>query len=239
MKFSILAATILALFLTLDVTDTFAAKKIPSSNRITSDEPRTQIDYVRTNIVLLRKSMPKPTPHPIPLQDGSQDKSIMPPEEDSPEVENPALVFDVEIRDGMSLYNQSGWFNLSSYSDKSGVMMAFSKPDIKPIIRSTQYSPVDILFIDKQGNVTQIAPNILLSELEDDINPSAPILAYLFLKGGICEQLNINVGDEVQYSLFKKPPLILNSPPPKETPKEPPVETKPIILTPQTTKLME
>ena len=100
--------------------------------------------------------------------------------------------------------------------------MAFGKPVIKPIVRSNQYAPVDILFIDKQGKITQIAPNILLSELEDDIYPSSPILAFLFLKGGACADLQINAGDQVQYSLFKKPPVILNAPgqPPAEEPKE-------------------
>lgn len=91
-------------------------------------------------------------------------------------------------------------------------MMVFGEPTIQPIIPSAQYAPTDILFIDKQGKITQIVPNILLSELDQEIYPEKEILAFLFLKGGTCADLSINVGDDIQYSLFKKPPLILGAP---------------------------
>lgn len=219
MKNLIILTIVGGLFFCIITPDSSAAKKSRFLNREPANaQSNSQIDYVRTNIILRRKSMPGPKPapaseQPMPWQ---HDESIIRPTPEETEQENPDIVLDVEIRDGMSLYNQSGWFNLTSYSEKQGVMMAFSKPDLKPIVRSTQYAPVDILFIDKQGTVTQIVPNILLSDLEDDIYPSAPILAFLFLKGGTCAYMNVNVGDEIQYSLFKKPPLILNSPPAKE-----------------------
>ena len=229
MRNFVLALIIGVLFFSIGATGSFAGadqKSHTYKRAHTSSDSNSPIDYVRTNIVILRKSMPKPTPDPTrPMP--WQDESIISPTPEEVELEEPSLVFDVEIRDGMSLYNQSGWFNLSSYSDRSGVMMAFGKPDIKPIVRSTQYAPVDILFIDKQGNITQIAPSINLSEIDEEIYPSAPILAFLFLKGGTCADLHINVGDEIQYSLFKKSPLILNSPPPKEPP---PVDIKPPVI---------
>jgi uncharacterized membrane protein (UPF0127 family) len=220
MKNFIFAVLIFSVAFILQATDSFATKKNRNSNKMIYGDTSAPIDYVRTNIIIMRKSLPKlPAPEPLPWKE----KPITP--EPIPEIaQDPALVLDVEIRDGMSLYNQNGWFNLTSYSEKTGVMMAFSKPDTKPIIRSTQYAPVDILFIDKQGKITQIAPSIMLSELEEDIYPSSPILAFLFLKGGSCTDLSINVGDEVQYSLFKKPPLILGSP------KETPAETQPVLL---------
>lgn len=163
----------------------------------TRENNSTPFYYARTNIVINRKSLPPL--QPLPWQD-------------KPTPQDPTLAFDIEIRDGMSLYNQNGWFNLSSYSEQNGVMLAFSEPTIQPIVRSAQYAPVDILFIDKNGKITQIIPNILLSELDQEIYPSSEILAFLFLKGGSCKNLSINAGDEVQYSLFKKPPLILNAP---------------------------
>jgi len=153
------------------------------------------IFFSKDKLRIHRKIIPKPAQKLMPWQ-----------------VAEDAVDFDVEIRDGMSLYNQNGWFNLSSYSDKEGVMMAFSEPSIQPIVNSSQYAPVDILFIDKQGKITQIVPSILLSDLEQDITPSEQILAFLFLKGGACTDLSINAGDEVEYSMFKKPPRILNAP---------------------------
>ncbi len=188
--------------------------KASASRRLFGDyrEKTTQFYYSRAEITIIRKSIPKNLPPSLPwLVDEP------PPD--------PALVFDVEIRDGMSMYNQNGWFDMSSYSDNTGMMMVFSEPVTEPIIRSTQYSPVDILFIDKQGKIIQIAPNIMLSDLESNIVPNSPVLAFLFIKGGSSSALYINVGDEVQYSLFKKPPLILNAPreePPAPAPKMPP-----------------
>ncbi len=208
-------------------TDSLAAKKAHNTSRIIYGDGTNPIDYTRTNIIIVRKSLPKPTPKPTT----DHDKIVEPKPPETPPAQNPELVFDVEVRDGMALYNQNGWFNLSSYSDMSGVMMAFAKPDIRPIVRSAQYAPADILFIDKQGKISQIAPNILLSELEDDIYPQSPVLAFLFLKGGSCAELSINVGDEVQYSLFKKPPVILNSTQTTvpDTTKEAPKESPPVI----------
>jgi uncharacterized membrane protein (UPF0127 family) len=213
---------IIPLLIALAPGDSFAAKKVHNKSGIFYGENNSPIDYTRTNILIIRKSLPK-TPKPISLPDKDNIQPIKAPEPEPVPVPDPGIILDVEVRDAMSLYNQNGWFNLSSYSDKSGIMMAFGKPDIKPIIRSNQYAPVDILFIDKQGKIIQIVPNILLSELEEEIYPNSPILAFLFLKGGACADLLINAGDEVQYSLFKKPPVILSAPTNPNAPK--PLET--------------
>lgn len=170
-----------------------------NENRIIQKESQMPFYYSKAKIKIIRKSPTKELTSPMPWQ---------PPET---VVEIPELVFNVEVREGNSLYKQSGWFNLGKHQDDSGIMLAFSEPVIKPIIPSAQYAPTDILFIDKQGTITQMIPNIMLSDLEEDIYPEKPILAFLFLKGGICKKLSINVGDEVKYSIFKKPPLILNS----------------------------
>lgn len=221
MKFVIFTSLIFSLIFSIGITDCFAAKKAHNTDKIFYGEQKRPIYYSRTNIILLRKSMPPTT-------------SVMPWQKHAV-VEDPNLIFDVEIRDGMSLYNKSGWFNLSSYSEKSGVMMVFSEPSTKPIIHSEQYAPADILFVDKQGKIIQILPNILLSELEQDIYPSSPILAFLFIKGGSCAEMSINVGDEIQYSLFKKPPTILNAPttkiisPQQNQPQENQTNTQPIL----------
>jgi|GEM_PF-1989914 len=203
------------------VTKAAAKTKLKNQAGIKSEmkAANTPIFYSRDTIIIMRKSLSKlPAQKPIeatpatPQQEGAADTPTPAPTPPSIAPELP-LAFDTEIRDGMSLYQQNGWFNLSGYSEKTGVMMAFREPDIKPIVKSAQYAQVDILFIDKQGKITQIAPSIMLADLEQDITPSSPILAYLFLKGGTCAALSINVGDEVEYpALFKKPPVILSAP---------------------------
>ena len=124
----------------------------------------------------------------------------------------PDLTLDVEIRDAALLYNQSGWYNLSSPSDTQGVFMVFSAPTMAPISASAQYAPLDVLMIDKEGAIKQIAPKLMLTELTEDIYPKEPVLAFLFMRGGACAKHSIQPGDHVEYKIFKKPPAVLSIP---------------------------
>jgi len=175
-----------------------------------SADSSTPLLYTRAAIMIERKAPPQKAVPPLPWQKGLI--STMP--------DAPGIGFDVEVRDGMTLYNQKGWFNLSSQSEKNGVLMMFSAPGLPAIIHSTQYAPLDILMIDREGTITQIVPNIKLSELDRDITPASAIVAFLFLQGGLCQKLSINPGDVVEYKLFKKPPVVLTAPT-DPTPTEP------------------
>ncbi len=147
------------------------------------------------------------------------DPSLMPWQQKQA-IESNKLGIEVEVRDGRSLYQQEGWFNLAGLSDNTGIMMLFDEPSQPPIIPMSQYAPTDILFLDKEGKIIQIVPSIQLSELEQEIVPSAPIIAFLFLRAGICEKLVIEPGDSVEYGAFKKSPVILEDAP----------KTQPVIL---------
>ena len=151
--------------------------------------------YSRSEVSILRKGL-------------KVDPSLMPWQEHKA-LEERKLVFEVEVREGKSIYGQEGWFNLSGYDDNKGLLLTFPAPVQTPILPASQYVPVDILFIDKEGVVTQIAPKVILAELEDPIMPQAPIMAFLFLKSGMCEKLVINPGDIVDFSIFKPSPVIL------------------------------
>lgn len=128
------------------------------------------------------------------------------------------LTLDTEVREGPTLYVQKGWFSLSGPSEQSAVMLVFSTPVMAPVTPSSQYAPLDILFVSKEGKIIQILPNLLLTDLEEDIYPPEPILALLFLKGGACEKFSIQPGDHVEHARFKKPPVVLNAPAPVSPP---------------------
>ena len=156
--------------------------------------------YSRTELSILRKGL-RMDPNLLPWQ---QAKAI----------ENSKLRIEVEVRDGRSLYGQEGWFNLTSYDDNKGVLLLFDSERITPIINSAQYQPVDILFLNAQGVVTQIVPSIQLAELREQITPRSPVLGFLFLRSGICEKLVISPGDVVDMDVFERSPVILADPPP-------------------------
>jgi uncharacterized membrane protein (UPF0127 family) len=172
--------------------------------------------YSRGSISIQRQAAPPP----MPWQPA-----------DAPR-ENTPVEFGVDIRDGMTMYNQQGWFNLSSPSEDGGTLMAFTAPGLAPIIRLAQYAPLDILLIDRAGIITQIIPNIILANLPHDITPETPVLAVLFLKGGSCERLSIHPGDRVQHPLFAPPTTVLSAPKPQVTITEtPPAPATPPVIT--------
>lgn len=158
-----------------------------------ADEP-LQFFYSRDSLTLMRNRVPL-VPPSLPWLASTPD--------------NPAVTLDVEIRDATTIYNQEGWYNFSAPSEKGGVLLAFSEPGTAPIVRATEYAPLDILLIDSEGRITQILPSLKLSELNEAIVPEHPVLAFLFLKGGQAQRLSINPGDVVEYRLFKKSPVII------------------------------
>ncbi len=156
----------------------------------------TPLLYTRTEMRIVRAAPPDDAF--LPWEDKSRgDKGV---------------IVDTEIRDGATFYNQKGWFNLSSLSEDHGVLLAFAAPVIAPVSPSEQYTPLDVLLIDKEGKILQIIPKLVLSDLDQDIYPANPILALMFLKGGVCDKLSIRPGDYVEYKLFKKPPAVLTVP---------------------------
>jgi Uncharacterized conserved protein len=110
---------------------------------------------------------------------------------------------------------------LGSLAPHTGLFLMLPYPTIAPVVTVTQYAPVDVLFIDAEGHITQIAPNLVLADLKEDIYPDNEILALLMVKGGSCEELSIHPGDSVIHDIFKKPPQILGKEPALKKPAAP------------------
>ncbi len=122
------------------------------------------------------------------------------------------LYIEIQVRDAINFYRQDGWINLSRMPENRGTLLVFHDLVQDPIVRATNYAPMDVLMIDAEGTITEIAPSLVLADLEDDIYPQKPIRAFLLLAGGSCKTLGISPGDEIKYSLFKKPPPVLSAP---------------------------
>ncbi len=162
---------------------------------LTADESAPVL-YSRGQLSIQRRTPPPPMPWQAP----------------DAEVGNPPLYFDIEIRDGMTMYHQKDWFSLSSPPDGKGVMLAFAAPGLAPVIRLEQYSPLDVLLIAPTGIIAEIIPNIVLAHLPQDLTPQAPVLALLFLKGGTCDRLGIRPGDHATHAMFMPPTTVLSAP---------------------------
>ncbi len=168
---------------------------MPSSNATAANAP---ILFSKEEVVI-RRAQPVPEP-------------VMPWQTPGEQQMRPDIRLDTEIRDAATLVSQNGWFNLSSPADHQAVMLMMPKEEIATIPPSSQYAPLDILLIDKEGVIREIYPQLKLAELAEPITSQSAVLALLFLRGGVHESWVIKPGDSIIYKAFKKPPASLSIP---------------------------
>ncbi|MFO0389012.1 MAG: DUF192 domain-containing protein [Alphaproteobacteria bacterium] len=128
------------------------------------------------------------------------------------------LILDVEVKDALNFYRQDGWINLSAMREGHAVLLAFEQLSQDPILPASNYAPMDILMVDEQGKITEIAPSLTLASLEQEIYPQKPVKAFVLMASGSTEKMGIKPGDEVVYSIFKKPPPVISESTPATVP---------------------
>lgn len=117
--------------------------------------------------------------------------------------------FKVEVRDPTAL-SMEWFFSLESLNEKDGVMIVYNLPERFTLQPNKLYKPLDILFIDEEGVIKAIAPNVILSNINKALQPDSPMKAMLFLKGGTTEAQGIMPGDRVIHGAFIAVPIILH-----------------------------
>jgi uncharacterized protein len=91
-----------------------------------------------------------------------------------------------------------------SLDDDRGMLFDFGKSQRATMWMRNTYVPLDMLFIDEGGQITQIAANT--QPLSDAVIASRePVRAVLELRGGISAKLGIRPGDRVIHPLFNGP----------------------------------
>ena len=130
-------------------------------------------------------------------------------EEEEPTPPQPKVIeFTVEVRSEDAL--RLDWIHtLQSLPNDGGVMIVFDYATDLPLIPSEVYTPLDVLFVEPSGRVLQVMPEAVLANIEEDIYASKPILAFLYLKGGICEQNGILPGSRIEHPAFNPGPKVL------------------------------
>lgn len=136
-------------------------------------------------------------------------ESPAPREKDTtPKPTHPPITLDVEVRPEDALKLEY-IHTLNTLSDTSGVMIAFTAPSMVALPILKVYTPVDALFISDNGTVTQILPNVVLGELNQQIMAHEPVKAFLFLKAGLAATQGIRPRDVVAGSMFTPTPPLL------------------------------
>lgn len=88
-----------------------------------------------------------------------------------------------------------------SLAEDRGMLFDFGRPQRATMWMRNTYVPLDMLFIDADGQITQIAANT--QPLSDAVIASRdPVRAVLELRGGVSAKLGIKAGDRVIHPLF-------------------------------------
>lgn len=145
---------------------------------------------------------------PPPLTESSPKNAEETPPESEAEKPRTEQRFQVEVR-GEDALNLEYIHTLNELTDDSGVMIGFAMPSIVSVPTMKVYQPVDVLFIDEDGVIEQILPNIVPAEITRDIAAPKPVSAFLYLKAGVAEKRGIKPRDEVRHSLFNSKPIII------------------------------
>lgn len=148
--------------------------------------------YQRTGIALQRAEITRKS------AEGQEEKILPPP-----------LAFTAEVREGRAASQMPGWFSFASLREGQAALLLYADPVIAEIGASSDYAPVDVLFLNIYGEIMQIAPKLIPAELESPIRAGEPVTAVMYLKGGSTEALGIAPGDRVEHTAFKKRPVVV------------------------------
>ena len=116
---------------------------------------------------------------------------------------NGQFEFLVEMAVSPAQRSQGLMFRESLAEDR-GMLFDFGQPQRATMWMRNTYVPLDMLFIDMHGQITQIAANT--EPLSDAMIASRePVRAVLELRGGVSAKLGIKPGDRVIHPLFADP----------------------------------
>ncbi len=109
--------------------------------------------------------------------------------------------FNVEIADTEE-ERQKGLMFRESLPEDGGMLFDFGNPQPATIWMKNTLIPLDILFINTDGEVLAIARNAVPHSLRL-ITPGVPVKGVLEINGGAAAKLGIKPGDTVIHPMFK------------------------------------
>lgn len=110
--------------------------------------------------------------------------------------------FDIEIAD-TDYETQTGLMHRHSMLDSRGMLFVFSEMSLRSFYMKNTYIPLDIIYIDN---------NKLIVSIQEDAEPlnktslpsQFPSQFVLEINAGLSKQLNLKVGDSIQFTKTKR-----------------------------------
>jgi len=108
--------------------------------------------------------------------------------------------FTVELALSPAQLEQGLMFRRTLAPD-AGMLFDFKQPTVATMWMRNTLIPLDMLFVDQQGLIVNIAENTV-PESDATIAAAAPVRAVIELKAGTADRLHIKPGDRVVYPIF-------------------------------------
>lgn len=90
-----------------------------------------------------------------------------------------------------------GLMNLDYLPENFGMLFHFDKTQVVTMWMKNTLIPLDMLFIDDQGNITSIEHDAVPNSLEI-ISSEKPVQKVIEINGGLSERLEIEVGQKIR-----------------------------------------
>lgn len=171
-------------------------------------EQATPVIFSRSPVTIVPAPAPTAEEPPAPAKTEETAKPAPPAATTAALPARVAHRFMVDIRPEADLYSE-GLFNLASIADSQGLMYMLPAIARTGLRAAKIYAPVDVMFIDAEGKILQIAPSVALSQLQEPLESRQSCAAFLLLKAGSAAGFDIRPGDYVQHPNFTRKPIIL------------------------------
>ncbi len=111
--------------------------------------------------------------------------------------------FSIEIATDPQQWAQGLMFRRSLAPD-AGMLFLYKRPRRISMWMKNTLIPLDMLFIDQRGRITQVEERTVPHSLKS-ITSKKRVIAVLELMGGSADRLGIRPGDRVEYPAFEQP----------------------------------
>ena len=111
-----------------------------------------------------------------------------------------SLTFNVELATTAPQLTQGLMFRTEMAED-AGMLFLFKKEDILSFWMKNTLIPLDMLFIDADGQIVHIHENAIPQDLTP-VPSQKPAKSVLELNGGIAKKMGIQVGDQIIHDFF-------------------------------------
>lgn len=116
--------------------------------------------------------------------------------------------FTVEIKSPDYL-QQTDFITHGDMPPHEGIFIQMDPVAIATITATHMVGKSDVIFVNEDGFITKIAPNLDLEELVEPISSGQPVLGVLYVKAGTVEEDRIVPGDHFENPMFKTHPVTI------------------------------